>query len=138
MNKKTLSILLSIILVAISGCSAIHKAEESVADIEQGIAETKIYLVTPLQAEIIIKQSFQEAWPDKAIEPLGANRLGYELQLWFAIDREHILAEAIKSQGGYLFKVTNRGTAPIVGVPARNKLIEVIEKMQPSYKQSMI
>ena len=116
-----------------TGCSLIPKAEEAVADVEQGIAETQVFSITATQADSIIKESFHEGWPDKELKPLGSNKLGYQIELWFAIDREHILAEAIESSDGYSFKVTNRGTAPVVGVPARKKLIDLIKKHAANY-----
>jgi len=128
MRNNFLAVWSLMVIFMIGGCSAIPKAEEAVADVEQGIAETQVFSITATQAESIIKESFHEGWPDKELEPLGPNKLGYQITLWFAIDREHILAEAKKSSDGYSFKVTNRGTAPVVGVPARKKLIELIQK----------
>ncbi len=113
----------------IAACSAIESAEESVADAEQGTVESATYSLTQDQALAVIKRSFAEGWPDKELSPLEDGRVGYQIRLWFAIDREHVSAEVVNvSQGRVKFRVINRGTAPARGVPARKELLELIEQ----------
>lgn len=128
MDKRFLAVLIFSFLTTIFGCSTIHKAEEAVADVEQGSAQTALFNITPAQADSVIRAAFKEGWPDKDLSTVGEGRIAYQIKLWFAIDREHIIAEAIDSDNGYVFTVINRGTAPVVGVPARNKLVELLEK----------
>jgi hypothetical protein len=116
------------VLAALAGCAAVRSAEEAVADVEQGSAQTRSYPVNEDRAEQIMRDAISEGWPDKTPEPLDDGRLGYTFQLRFAIDREHIIVEAIPTGRGLAFRVTNRGTAPIVGVPARKRLIELLEQ----------
>lgn len=127
MNSK---IIICILLLSslLQGCSTLEKAEEMVADIEQVSVETRVFDITPVQAESIIKEAFSEGWPDKELSALDNQENGYEITLWFAIDRERIKAKAVQAEVGYRFEVTNRGTAPVVGVPARKKLLLLIEK----------
>jgi hypothetical protein len=111
--------------IIFSGCTAIHNAEESVADAEQTVVQTSSYSISKSQAEQIILAAFNEGWPDKEPAPYGTT--GYEITLHFLIDRERIIAEAIPTNGEYAFQITNRGTAPVTGNPARKKLQALIE-----------
>lgn len=127
MNKVTVCLLVAALCAGIVGCSAIHSAEESFADLEQGIEETRIYKLSAAESEVVIRKSFQQGWADKELIPIDNQNIGYQIKLYFAIDREYISAQAIESTGGYFFRIINRGTAPVVGVPARGKLRELIE-----------
>lgn len=122
------SLALALIGCTLLGCALVPPAEEAVADIEQASTETETFKVSREQAEAVIVDAIGEGWPEKSPERLGDQRLAYEFTLWFAIDRERIIAEALPREDGYGFRVTNRGTAPVVGIPAREKLVPLIEK----------
>ena len=112
----------------LSGCALVPAAEEAVADVEQGSSETRTYPLSEEQALNVIAGAIAEGWPDKSTERLDDDHPAYRFTLWFAIDRERIVAEALPRGDGYAFRVINRGTAPVVGRPARDKLIPLIEK----------
>lgn len=123
--RVLLTIFLSIHLAA---CALVPAAEEAVADIEQGASETEVYPLDEDQAIQVLADAISEGWPDKSLERLDDDHPAYRFTLWFAIDRERIIAEALPRENGHAFRVVNRGTAPVVGVPARDKLIPLIEK----------
>lgn len=128
MRMRMLFVTLLLASTTLGGCSAVRTAEDAVADVEQGTADTATYEISAAQADTIIQSAFREGWPDNEMQPLGGGRTGYQIRLWFMIDREHVIAEAIPSGSGYLFRVVNRGTAPAVGVPARRKMIQLLGK----------
>ncbi|AFV00839.1 hypothetical protein [Simiduia agarivorans] len=113
---------------AVAGCSAIHRAEEAVADIEQGVEMTPAYALTEAQARTVVLSAFRDGWPDKTPEPLAQETLGYEIMLHFVIDRERLIVEVMPEADAVAFRVTNRGTAPVVGVPAREKMVQLIRQ----------
>lgn len=124
-QRSILAVLLSTL---ISACALVPAAEEAVADLEQGSSETEVYRLTEEQAVQVIADAIAEGWPDSELERLEDDHPAYRFTLWFVIDRERIVAEALPRGDGYAFRVVNRGTAPVVGVPARDKLIPLIEK----------
>jgi len=114
-------------VLLIGGCAAVTSMENTVADIEQREAQTQPYPLTESEALSIIRAAFKEGWPDKTLTPLEQGRKGYEITLWFAIDREHVIAEVLPADDGVYFRIINRGTAPVSGIPAREKLTGLIE-----------
>lgn len=114
--------------LVVAGCGTVRKAEEAVANVEQGSAQTAAFPLDDARARQVIREAIREGWPDEEPQPLDGGRVGYQFQLRFLIDREQIIVEAVPSGGGLAFRVTNRGTAPAVGVPARDKLIGLLEK----------
>ena len=132
--KKLLVIISAVFtLLTVSGCSTIHSAEEAVADVEQGTAKTQVYALDKEQAEQVILKSFAQAYSDKTPQKVESGRLGYGIKLWFAIDREHVYIYANPVSGGYEFEIINRGTAPVVGVPAREELTELVNTYSQQY-----
>ena len=127
-NPRLYLIFLAVVSAALAGCSAIQTAEEAVADVEQRTTDTRVFRIDASVAQQVILDSIAEGWPDKSPAPLAEGQVGYEFTLHFAIDRERIIAEALADGSGHYFRVTNRGTAPVVGVPAREKLVPLLEK----------
>jgi hypothetical protein len=128
MNNKIKHVFIALAATLVVGCGAVRQAEEAVADVEQQSTDTTVYANGATTARQVILDSIGEGWPDKETSPLPGERIGYEFVLHFAIDREHIIAEAFPQADGHFFRVTNRGTAPAVGIPARNKLVPLLEK----------
>ena len=128
MKKLPYSVAVLAVVLLLSACGAVQKMENAVADVEQGSAQTSTYALNEQQARKVILQAINEGWPDVEVNPLHAGKIGYHFQLRFAIDREQMSVEALNSSSGYSFLVTNRGTAPLVGVPARGKLITLLQK----------
>jgi hypothetical protein len=116
----------------VTACSAVHRAEEAVADVEQRSSQTEAYALNAESAREVVLGAIREGWPSVEPKSLHDGRIGYEFVLHFAIDRERIIVEALPAGDGHLFQVTNRGTAPAVGVPARKKLISLLEKRAPT------
>lgn len=125
----TRRLILAVLLPTLfSACALVPPAEEAVADLEQGSTETEVYRLTEGQALQVIADAIADGWPEDEPERLDDDHPAYRFTLWFIIDRERIIAEALPRGDGYSFRVVNRGTAPVVGVPARDKLIPLIEK----------
>lgn len=116
------------IAISLSGCSALQKAESAVADVEQGEATTGTFVLTEEQAVRVVTAAFKEGWPDKEVVPYPDLNAPYSIKLRFALDREHIIVIPNTLGSQTTFSVINRGTAPVVGVPARKKLVELINK----------
>jgi hypothetical protein len=120
------------IFAGVTACSTVQRAEQAVADVEQGSSRTAVYALNAESAREVMLGAIREGWPSVEPKALHDGRIGYEFVLHFAIDREHIIVEAMSSSGGHLFQVINRGTAPAVGVPARKELIALLEKRAPA------
>lgn len=127
-NLFIASLLLPLISLTWS-CSIIADAEEAVADIEQGQVKTKAYPLTQNEASDIIATAFNEEWPDKEIVPYETLPQSLSIQLRFALDKERIIVQPVGADNDISFVIINRGTAPAVGVPARKKLLSLIEKL---------
>jgi len=121
----TFAIIMTFIL---SGCSAIEKAENAIADVEQGKVETEVFQLNAAQAESVVLAAFSEGWPDKKVTPYEQLNSKYSIRLRFALDKEYIIVKPSIVENGVSFIVINRGTAPIVGVPARKKMAALIVK----------
>ena len=76
-----------VLALSVTGCAAVHQAEESVANVEQQSTDTSVYQVDEVAARQIILDSIAEGRPDKEPSPLPGERIGYEFILHFAIDR---------------------------------------------------
>ena len=83
--------------------------------------------MTEAQARQVILAAIVEGWPDKEVTP-NDGVVSYQFSAWFAIDHDRIKSVVVPVEGGYRFELTNRGTAPVAGIPARKKLVEIIEQ----------
>lgn len=85
-------------------------------------------MLTEEQAVRVVTAAFNEGWPDKEVVPYPDLNAPYSIKLRFALDREHIIVIPNTLGSQTTFSVINRGTAPVVGVPARKELVELINK----------
>jgi hypothetical protein len=119
-------LLISMLALSLMSCSALEKAESAIADVEQGEVITGAFPITAEQAEKVILSAFKEGWPDKEVMPYAPLSAQYSIKLRFALDREYIVVWPNTNSGTTTFTIINRGTAPLVGVPARKKMLSLI------------
>ena len=133
-------ILLVVGVALLAACSTTRNTDETVAGAEQPSQDTAVFPLTGDEALVVILEAVADGWPDKVPGPLKDGRPGYEFTLEFDINQERIFVELIEAPGGYGFRVTNKGTAPVVGIPAREKLALLLDayareaSIQPSSK----
>lgn len=120
MRRILVVLLIAPLLLPLAGCGSTATTEES---------PDGWYALSPEQADRIILDAILDLWPDQKPEKLAPGRIGYMFRIWRRADHDRIFAEAIpRDDDRVAFRVSNTGSAPAAGNPARKKLFRLITR----------